>query len=201
MKARLVTVVWSEPVARLDHLAGGFRVEGFVGVADGRAAEAGEERGPAEDQQQGSRAGHGAPLYLMTPRHPAGADQGSPMSKRVAVIGASSDRRKFGNKAVRAFVRQGYEVLPINPHEAEVEGLKAWRSIAEVPGPIDMVTFYVPPDVGITLLEQVAAARPGEVWLNPGSEDDRLVARARALGLEPILACSIIGAGESPSRF
>ena len=45
------------------------------------------------------------------------------MSKVVAVIGASSNRQKFGNRAVRAFVRQGYTVIPINPHEREVEGL------------------------------------------------------------------------------
>ena len=119
------------------------------------------------------------------------------MAKRVAVIGASNDPRKFGNRAVRSFVRRGYEVLPVNPHETTVEGLPTWRSIADVPGPIDMVTFYVPPDIGLGLLEDVAAVRPAEVWFNPGSEDDRLIERARELGLRPILACSIIGAGES----
>ena len=123
------------------------------------------------------------------------------MAKRVAVIGASNDRRKFGNKAVRAFVRVGYEVFPVNPHESLIEGLRAWRSVGEIPGPLDMVTFYVPPHVGIGLLDDVAAVRPAEVWLNPGSEDDRLIERARALGLEPILACSIVGAGESPMGY
>jgi len=123
------------------------------------------------------------------------------MPKRVGVIGASSDRRKFGNKAVRAFARQGWEVYPINPHEVEIEGLKAFPSIREVPVPLDMVSVYVPPSVGRELLAEVAAARPGEIWFNPGSEDDDLLARARALGLDPILACSIMGAGESPSRY
>jgi hypothetical protein len=118
----------------------------------------------------------------------------------VAVIGASSDRRKFGNRAVRAFQRLGYEVYPVNPHEAEVEGLKTWRSVADVPGPLDMVSVYVPPHVGIGLLDDIAAAHPAEVWFNPGSEDDALLARARTLGLDPILACSIVGAGESPYR-
>jgi uncharacterized protein len=119
------------------------------------------------------------------------------MPKRVAVIGASSDPRKFGNRAVRNFVRRGYEVLPVNPNETTIEGLRAWRSVADIPGPIDMVTFYVPPEIGVSLLDEVAAVRPGEVWFNPGSEDERLIARARELGLRPILACSIIGAGES----
>ena len=70
------------------------------------------------------------------------------MSKVVAVIGASNDRQKFGNKAVRAFRHQGYDVIPINPHESAVEGLKAYRSVLDVPGPIDIATFYVPPEIG-----------------------------------------------------
>jgi acyl-CoA synthetase (NDP forming) len=84
------------------------------------------------------------------------------MPQTVAVIGASSDRAKFGNKAVRAFRQRGYTVWPVNPHEMEIDGL------------------------------------PAEVWLNPGSESDELIARARALGVEPITACSIVGIGMSP---
>jgi hypothetical protein len=119
------------------------------------------------------------------------------MAKRVAVIGASNDRRKFGNQAVRTFVRLGYDVFPVNPHEQEIEGLKSWHAVGDIPGPLDMVTFYVPPDVGIGLLDEVAAVRPAEVWFNPGSDDDRLVARARSLGIEPIVACSIMAARAS----
>ena len=71
------------------------------------------------------------------------------MNKIVAVIGASSNRSKFGNRAVRAFVQQGYAVVPINPHAAEIEGLKAYASVLDVPGPIDMATLYVPPEIGV----------------------------------------------------
>jgi uncharacterized protein len=120
------------------------------------------------------------------------------MPQTVAVIGASSNRAKFGNKAVRAFRQRGYTVWPVNPHEMEIEGLPVYRSIADVPGPIDMVTVYVPPDVGLQVIEAVAARQPAEVWLNPGSESDELIARARALGVEPIAACSIVGIGMSP---
>ena len=71
------------------------------------------------------------------------------MARTVAVIGASNTRSKYGNKAVRAFRQQGYTVVPINPHEREVEGLKAYASVLDVPHAIDMATFYVPPDVGV----------------------------------------------------
>jgi len=120
------------------------------------------------------------------------------MPKIVAVIGASNNRRKFGNRAVRAFTRQGYTVLPINPHEREVEGLKAYGSVLDVPGPIDMASFYVPPAIGEQVIEEVARKRIPEVWLNPGAESDALVARARALSIQPIVACSIIAIGRDP---
>ena len=120
------------------------------------------------------------------------------MSKIVAVIGASNNRQKFGNRAVRAFQRQGYTVLPINPHETEVEGLKAYASVLDVPGPIDMATLYVPPDIGEPLMDELAQKHIPEVWVNPGAESDALMARARALQIQPIVACSIVGIGQNP---
>jgi uncharacterized protein len=120
------------------------------------------------------------------------------MAKVVAVIGASSNPRKFGNRAVRAFRRQGYTVIPINPNESQVEGLKTYASVLDVPDPIDMATFYVPPDVGEKVIREVAEKRIPEVWLNPGSESDDLLRVARSLNVEPILACSILGIGENP---
>jgi predicted CoA-binding protein len=119
----------------------------------------------------------------------------------VAVVGASADRRKFGNKAVRAFVRQGFTVFPVNPHETVVEGLPTVPSITAIDVPLDIVTMYVRPEVGLTLLEEVARVRPREVWFNPGSESEAILARARELGIEPIVACSIMGIGSSPGRF
>jgi predicted CoA-binding protein len=119
-------------------------------------------------------------------------------SKVVAVIGASSNRRKFGNRAVRAFVREGYTVIPINPNELEVEGLKTYASVLDVPGPIDMASFYVPPDIGERVIDEVARKRIPEVWLNPGAESDALIARARGLSITPIVACSIVAVGQNP---
>src|SRR5688500_12254357 len=120
------------------------------------------------------------------------------MSKVVAVIGASADRRKFGNRAVRAFLRQGYTVVPINPNESIVEGLQAYSSVLDVSESIDMATFYVPPEVGEKVMPEVAKKKIPEVWLNPGSESGALIRLARSLDVEPIVACSILGIGENP---
>jgi len=120
------------------------------------------------------------------------------VSRIVAVIGASNDRRKFGNRAVRAYKLRGYTVVPINPHETEVEGLRAYASVLDVPGPIEMASFYVPPEVGERVIEEIARKQIPEVWLNPGAESDALIARARALEIQPIIACSIVALGQDP---
>ena len=123
------------------------------------------------------------------------------MSKTVAVIGASSDRHKYGNKALRAFARQGYDVIPINPNEPEVEGYRTYPSVLDVPTQVDMATLYVQPEVGGQVIEELARKQVPEVWLNPGADAPAVVRRARELGVNTIQACSIIGIGESPGRY
>ena len=77
--------------------------------------------------------------------------------KTVAIIGASSDRNKYGNKAVRAFRQQGYEVFPINPKEERIKGLPAFKSISDVPVRPQKISVYVPPSVLLKLLPEIAA--------------------------------------------
>ena len=119
----------------------------------------------------------------------------------VAVIGASADRRKFGNKAVRAYLHQGWTVYPVNPAATLVEGLRAVASVRELPGPVARILLYVPPKIGLELLPDIARLPPAELFVNPGAESDELLARARELGLDPIEACAIVDVGESPSAF
>ena len=123
------------------------------------------------------------------------------MPKVVAVVGASNDRRKFGNRAVRAFQTKGHTVVPINPNESEIEGLKTYKSVLDVPGHIDMATVYVQPDVGVGIMDELARKGIDEVWLNPGADADAVLDRARAVGLKPIVACSIVGIGQNPYDF
>jgi predicted CoA-binding protein len=121
--------------------------------------------------------------------------------KTVAIIGASNDRNKYGNKAVRAFLQQGFTVYPVNPNEKQVEGLPAYKSIRDVPVRPQMVSLYVPPPVVEKLLPEIAAKGCDELWMNPGTESDKGVAEAERLGLNVIQACSIVAVGVSPSRL
>ncbi len=119
----------------------------------------------------------------------------------VAVVGASRDRRKYGNRAVRAYLAQGWTVYPVNPNATEVEGLQAYRSLLEVPGPIDRVTMYVPPEIGVRVLEEIARKGVKELYVNPGAESEGLMRRAQELGLEPVYACSVLAIGMDPERM
>ena len=119
----------------------------------------------------------------------------------VAVIGASHDRRKYGNKAVRAYLESDYTVFPVNPNEATIEGLRAYPNLDAITEPIDFVSLYVPPAVGLKLLPVIAAKKPRELWLNPGSESDELIEAAADLHLRAIVSCSIVALGLDPHDF
>ena len=121
--------------------------------------------------------------------------------KTVAVVGASNSRGKFGNKALRAFQEEGYRVVAINPHERDVEGVPTYASVLDVPGPIDMATVYVQPEVACRLLVEFEQKGIPEIWVNPGAESDELLREARKRRLNVIAACSIIAIGRSPAQF
>lgn len=124
-----------------------------------------------------------------------------PTTLSVAILGASSDQRKFGNLAVRAHLRRGYRVFPINPKGGIIEGLHVYRSLAELPERPTRVSIYLPPSVTIELLSDVARIGCDELFLNPGSEDRAVLALAAALGLQPIQACSIVDLGITPDQL
>lgn len=123
----------------------------------------------------------------------------------VAILGASADRSKFGNKAVRAFARAGHEVFPVNPNENEVEGLPTQSHISDAAltagGTLDVASIYLPPRVTLGLVPQIAAAAPREVWLNPGADDPAVVRALETAGLRVRSLCSIIEVGFSPGQF
>ena len=116
----------------------------------------------------------------------------------IAVIGASTDRSKYGNRAVRAYLEQGWTVYPVNPKEDQIEGLPCYRGIADIPTAVDRASLYVPPAVGIHLLDAIVARGARELWVNPGSGSPELLARADELGLVAVEACSIVAASDGP---
>ena len=121
--------------------------------------------------------------------------------KTVVVLGASADRAKFGNKAVRAYAQRGYTVYPVNPKASVIEGQPVFKSIRDVPVQPERVTVYLPPAKLLELLPEIAAKGCDELWLNPGAESPEVLAEAHRLGLNVIQACSILAVGLSPSAL
>jgi predicted CoA-binding protein len=119
--------------------------------------------------------------------------------KTIAVLGASTDRSKFGNKAVRAYLQRGFTVYPVNPNETVVEGLVAYRNVSELPMRPDIVSVYVPPQVLERCLTEIAAKGCDELWLNPGTETGTVLTEAARLSLNVVQGCSILRVGVSPA--
>ena len=121
--------------------------------------------------------------------------------KTVAVIGASNNRAKFGNKAVRAFHQTGYKVYPIHPAHSEVEGLPCYKTIQELPERPNLVSVYIGPEQLLKVLPDIALKSCDELWLNPGTESAEVLKRAKQLGLKTVETCSILALGISPSSL
>jgi predicted CoA-binding protein len=122
------------------------------------------------------------------------------MSAPIAVIvGASRDRGKYGNISLQAHRDAGYRVIPVNPAGGSIEEIPVARSLRDIADrPIQRVSLYVPPEIGLGLLQQIQRLEPEQVWLNPGTASPDLLDRARQLGLPLVEGCSIVDAKLRP---
>lgn len=119
----------------------------------------------------------------------------------IAIIGASAQPEKYGNKAVRAYLQQGWTVYPVNPKESLIEGQAAYKSVREIPGTVDEASIYLPAQLVPAVLREIKTKGIKRVWLNPGTESDEAVALAEELGLEAVVGCSIVGVGVNPKEL
>lgn len=99
-----------------------------------------------------------------------------------AVVGASRDRAKFGNRVLRAYLAHGREAIPVHPTEAVIEGQPCAASLARLPRPVHGVSIVTPPPVTLRVVEEALALGVRRLWMQPGAEHPEAVARARAAG-------------------
>ena len=114
-----------------------------------------------------------------------------------AVVGASTQRAKYGNKILRCYVQNGRRAIPINPSAGIVEGIEARATLGEVEEPIHGVSIITPPEVTARVLEEIIALGIEHVWMQPGAESSRALERARGAGLHCIAggACLLVVLG------
>jgi hypothetical protein len=122
-------------------------------------------------------------------------------SKSAIILGASPDRSRFSNKAIRAYLEAGYEVYPVHPKESRIEGLDVYPDLASVPFRSDLLLLYVRPEIGLASIAEAPRAGVRKVFVNPGTESPELIGRIEELGMEPIAACAIRALGRSPQEF
>jgi predicted CoA-binding protein len=103
-----------------------------------------------------------------------------------AVVGASTDRSKYGNKVLRCYQQHGLEVYPINARAAEVEGLKAYASLAALPVQVRAISVITPPAITEQVVREAAAAGVTHIWMQPGAESDKAIHEAETLGISVI---------------
>ena len=92
----------------------------------------------------------------------------------IALIGASNDRSKYGNKIYRDLRNKGYKVTPINPKEEKIEGDRAYTSIEEMKELPDIANFVVPPPVAMKIAQNITKLGIKHLWFQPGSESKEL---------------------------
>ncbi len=98
---------------------------------------------------------------------------------RIAIIGASNNPEKYGNIIPGNLKAKGYTVLPVNPKEETIQGLHVFKTPADLPDPVHIVTFVTPPKVTRAVLENLDPERFPLVWLQDGSFDDEIIALAK----------------------
>jgi predicted CoA-binding protein len=103
--------------------------------------------------------------------------------RRLALAGVSRSGRKFGNLLLRELKTRGYEVVPVHPGAAELQGLPCARSLAELKGRVDGVVVVTPPSEAVRLVREAADAGIGRVWLQQGAESDEAVRIAGERGV------------------
>jgi predicted CoA-binding protein len=106
--------------------------------------------------------------------------------KRFAVVGASKDRSKYGNKVLRAYLQNHRDVVPVNPSAAEVEGVPAYPDLTSVPDGIDGVSIVTPPAVTGDVVAQALQRGIRHMWMQPGAENPEAIAAAEKSGANVI---------------
>ncbi len=112
--------------------------------------------------------------------------------RKVAVLGASPKPERYSNQAIRLLARYDYRPIPVNPAFAEIEGLSCFPNLAAIGEPVHTITIYLRPALSTPLIDEIVAANPRRIILNPGAENDALAAAASSAGIEVVEGCTLV---------
>jgi len=110
----------------------------------------------------------------------------------VAVLGASPKPDRYAYRAMQMLRQFGHRAIPVNPAFDEILGETCYGKLADVPGAVDTITMYLGKERSDPLIEEIIAAKPKRIIMNPGAENDDLAAKAEAAGIEPVYDCTLV---------
>lgn len=109
-----------------------------------------------------------------------------------AVVGASANRDKYGNKVLRCYIQGNKAVIPVNPNEAEIEGIPCAATINNLPGDVESISMITPPAVTAKLVPLAIEKGIKNIWMQPGAEHPDAVALCNEHGVNVIADGSCI---------
>jgi len=109
-----------------------------------------------------------------------------------ALVGATTNQNKYGYTVLKDLAGAGFKIVGVNPKYQEIEGIKIYPTIKDVPQKLEVVIFVVPPEVGVKILDDVAELGIKKVWFQPGAESEAIRAKAQELKLEAMADGSCI---------
>ena len=114
-----------------------------------------------------------------------------------AVVGASADRGKYGNKVLRCYAQHGLPVVGVHPKLTAVEGAPVYASLRAVPGDTPAVSVVAPPAAAVSIVDDAVARGVKHLWFQPGAEEDAAIADAVERGIEVIAhgPCVLVALG------
>jgi predicted CoA-binding protein len=110
----------------------------------------------------------------------------------VAVIGASADPERYSYLAIELLNRKGHRVFPVHPRLPEIQGLKVYAALRELPEPVDTITLYVNSKISQKMGPEILTASPRRIIFNPGAENPELARLAAEKGIEAVEACTLV---------
>ena len=105
-------------------------------------------------------------------------------AQRIAIVGLSDDPSRPSHGIGAYLLSHGYDVVPVNPTHDEVLGRTSYGSLAEVPGPVDVVNVFRRPEYCADVVREAIAAGAKGVWLQSGIRNAEAKRLAEEAGID-----------------
>ena len=92
----------------------------------------------------------------------------------IALVGASNDPKKYGNKILLDLVSKGYSVAPINNKENMISNNKSYKNVLDLEITPSIINFVVPPKIGFEITKELVENNYDNFWYQPGAESKEI---------------------------